>query len=645
MKDIIRVAASSPRVRAGNVDFNLSQIRKYIREAKAAGVRVIAFPELCVTGYTCGDLFFNESLTGAAAAALLSLESEADGIAFAVGAPLNVRGRLCNCAFFYANKRILGVVPKLFLSNSGEFSEKRWFRPGYEFGEESVILGGRSIPFGAGLVFEGEDGNSVGIEICEDFWTPIPPGAYLAMGGANIILNLSTSPASAGKRDYRRSLVVGQSARLMTLYVYACSAYEESTSDYICDGHSLIASGGVCLAESAGYIDGDYMLLADSDLGCAKADRKKASRFSDSVFYNKVSEKIRYISAEGLRFTAENAPADKLKINRYPFIPQDAADLAERVQQLYEMQTAALARRLELTGSRPVIGVSGGLDSTLALLVAVGAAERLGRSATDVLGITMPCFGTSGATLSNSLELMGGLGIEARTIDISDSVRQHLCDIGQPDRLYDVTYENAQARERTQVLMDVANMVRGLVVGTGDLSELALGWCTYGGDQMSMYGVNSSVPKTLIREMVRILAGKERFTAVRDTLLRVVAQPISPELLPPDAVSGGIAQKTEDIVGPYELHDFFLFYMVRFGYSPAKIYGLSKLAFAGVFDDATILRWLKTFLSRFFASQFKRSCAPDSVMMGSVFLSPRGGWNMPADTDGTLWLREAETLG
>lgn len=643
MKDIIRVGAAAPSVRAGNVDFNLSQIRKYIREAKEKGVRVLAFPELCLTGYTCGDLFLNESLTDAAAAALLSLEREADGIAFAVGAPLRLRGRLCNCAIFFARKKILGVIPKLYLANDGVASERRLFRPGWEFGEESIPLGGRDIPFGGGLIFEGEDGTAVGIEICEDFWTPIPPGSYLAMGGANIILNLSASPASAGKRERRRSLVAEQSARLMALYVYACAGYEESTADFVCDGHSIIASGGRCIAESEGYADCDYLLFADSDLGCGRADRVRSSSFSDSVFINKVPEKIRYIKEPGLRYTCGDPPADRLCINRYPFIPEGEATLGGRVAQLFELQATALSRRLELTGCRPVIGVSGGLDSTLALLVALRALERLGRPASDVLGITMPCFGTGSATFSTATELMESLGVESRTINIEAAVRRHFADIGQPEDRYDAAYENAQARERTQVLMDIANSVGGLVVGTGDLSELALGWCTYNGDHMSMYAVNASLPKTLIREMVRLLAGYERFAPAGEILRRVIEQPISPELLPPDA-EGGISQRTEDIVGPYELHDFFLFYMLRFGYSPGKIFYLAKLAFAGSFSDEDIKGWLKVFLRRFFSSQFKRSVSPDSVMLGSVFLSPRGGWNVPSDADGSLWLREAEQL-
>ena len=644
MKDIIRVAVASLRVRPGNVDFNLAQIKKYIHQAKEQGVRILAFPELSITGYSCGDLFLHESLTDAAADALLSLESEADGIAFALGAPIKIRGRLCNCAVFYANKKIMGIVPKLFLANDGVFSERRIFRPGWEFGEKFIRFGDRDIPFGDGLIFEGEDGVGVGIEICEDVWTPIPPATYLAMGGANVIINLSTSPASAGKRERRRSLVLGQSASLMTVYIYACSSYEESTADYICAGHSIIASSGLCLAESREFAACDYLLVADSDLGCGRFDRARSSSYSDSVMYNKVLDKVRYVSDPGLRYICENPPVDKLKINRFPFIPSDDATLKERVAQLFELQAAALARRLELTGCRPVLGISGGLDSTLALLVSIRAVERLGRPASYVLGLTMPCFGTSSATLSGANELMSGLGIEHRTINIAASVKQHFADIGQPEGLYDATYENAQARERTQVLMDIANSVRGLVVGTGDLSELALGWCTFNGDHMSMFAVNSSLPKTLIREMVRVLADYECFSAVKDTLLRIVAQPISPELLPPDATSGSIAQKTEDIVGPYELHDFFLFYLVRFGYSPTKIYELAKIAFAGVFPDDVIKSWLKVFFRRFFSSQFKRSVSPDSVMLGSVFLSPRGGWNVPSDADGSAWLRECDQL-
>ncbi len=644
MKDIIRVAAAVPRVRPGNVDFNLSETIKYIRRAKDEGVKLLVLPELGITGYSCGDMFFSDILTEAALAALISLEREADGISFAAGAPLKVGGQLCNCAFFYANRRIVGVVPKIFLPNNAEFTEKRWFKPGYEAGVDFVNIGGRDIPFGEGLIFVGEDGNSVGIELCEDFWTPIPPATYLSMGGANIILNLSASPSAAGKREYRRSLVVSQSARLMVLYVYASSGSGEAVSDAVFSGHSIIASGGVCLAENKNYVDSDYLLVTDSDLGCTRADRMKTNRFRDSVYYNRVFEKVRRIAPSGLRFTDENPPADLLKISRHPFVPSDPAALSERVSQLFEMQSAALARRLELTRCRPVIGISGGLDSTLALLVTLGALDRLGRPSSDALGITMPSFGTSEATYKNALELMESLGVESRVVNITESVGLHFSDIGQPEGVFDVTYENAQARERTQVLMDTANMVGGLVVGTGDLSELALGWSTYNGDHMSMYGVNASLPKTLIVHMVRILAQTERFAPARDALLRVVSLPISPELLPPDAASGKIAQKTEDIVGPYELHDFFLFYLLRFGFSPKKIYELASLAFVGYFSPEEIKKWLLIFHRRFFSSQFKRSCSPDSPMLGSVFLSPRGGWNVPSDAEGALWIKEIERL-
>ncbi|MGI6166757.1 MAG: NAD(+) synthase [Eubacteriales bacterium] len=643
MKDIIRVAAAVPRVVPGNVDFNLAETIKYIRAAKEKQVRLLVFPELGITGYTCGDLFFCENLLKAAQDALLSLEKEAEDIAFAVGAPLLVAGRLCNCAFFFAGGHLLGVVPKLYLPNYREFSEKRWFRSGFDVPTDSVVIGGRRFPFGQGLVFEGEDGVSVGIEICEDLMAPIPPSSFLALGGANIILNLSSSSEAAKKHEYRRSLVVGQSARLLALYVYTSSGYGESVADYVASGHSIIASGGICLAENKNYVDSGNMIYADSDLGCNMADRQRYSSFSDAALYNDVFGKIRYIRKDGLRFTCDNPPADALRLSRYPFVPQDEPALRERVSQLFEMQTTALSRRLETTGLRPVIGVSGGLDSTLALLVSIAAVEKLGRPASNVLGITLPCFGTSTATLDNANRLMEALGVESRTIDISESVRQHFKDVGHPGDIYDIAYENAQARERTQVLMDICNMTGGLMVGPGDMSELALGWCTFGGDHMSMYAPNASLPKTLIRRMVRCLADTDRFSPAREALLNIVNQPISPELIPPDA-NGDISQKTEDIIGPYELHDFFLYYLIRYGFGPTKIYELACLAFSDVRSNDEIKHCLKVFFTRFFGSQFKRSCMSDSVMMGSVFLSPRGGWNMPSDADGTLWRREIERL-
>lgn len=643
MKDVIRVAAAVPAVRPGNVSFNLEQTIKYIREARAAGVRVLAMPELGLTGYSCGDMFFSGRLQAAVLDAVAALEREADDITFAVGAPLVVEGRLFNCALLYSGGRLVGVVPKMYLPNYGEFSEKRVFSSGLGAHSSTVRLLGRDIPFGGGLVFRDCNGLGIGIELCEDAWAPIPPSSALALGGANIILNLSASTAMAAKHVYRRQMVTDLSARLMALYVYTSAGCTESTADYVCCGSAIIASGGVCLAENKKYIDNDYLLCADSDLGCCRMERQRIDRFGDCVAATGAVTQVRYVELEH-SLTCANAPGDLLKLSPYPFIPADEAERRERIEQVFELQTVALARRMQLTGCRPVIGVSGGLDSTLALMVAINASERLGKGPEHVLGITMPCFGTSGATYKNSLALMQSLRIEARTVVIGDSVKQHFADIGHAEDVYDAAYENAQARERTQVLMDVANMVNGLVIGTGDMSELALGWCTYNGDHMSMYAVNASIPKTLIREMVRVLADDTRFVAAREYLLTVVGQPISPELLPPDAVSGGIAQKTEDIVGPYELHDFFLFYMLRFGCAPAKLFELAVLAFRGRYDAATIKHWLVRFLRRFFTQQFKRSCAPDGVLTGSVFISPRGGWNMPSDADGALWIKEAESI-
>lgn len=643
MKDVIRVAAAVPAVRPGSVSFNLEQTKKYIGKARAAGVRVLVMPELGLTGYSCGDLFFSQRLRDAVTGAIAELEAESKDITFAVGAPILTEGRLFNCALLFSGGKLVGVVPKMYLPNYGEFSEKRIFSSGLGAHSRTVRLLGRDIPFGQGLVFRDCDGLGIGIEVCEDAWAPIPPSTMLALGGANIILNLSASTTMAAKHIYRRNLVLDMSARLMAMYVYTSAGYTESTADFVCSGYSAIASGGVCLAENKNYLDSEYLIYTDSDLGCCRAERMRIDRFGDCVADTDACSRVRTVELD-VRFTRDDAPCDMLKISPYPFIPTDENDRKQRVAEIFDMQCTALARRLQLTGSRPVIGVSGGLDSTLALMVAIGASAKTGHGPEYVLGITMPCFGTSGATYKNSLALMQSLGIEARTVVIGDSVKQHFSDIGHAQDVYDAAYENAQARERTQVLMDVANMERGLVIGTGDLSELALGWCTYNGDHMSMYAVNCSIPKTLIREMVRILADDERFAKAGEYLMTVVGQPISPELLPPDAKSGTIAQKTEDIVGPYELHDFFLFYMIRFGYGPAKIFELAQLAFRGRYDDATIKHWLVKFMRRFFTQQFKRSCAPDGVLTGSVFVSPRGGWNVPSDTDGSLWIQEAESI-
>lgn len=643
MKDVIRLAAAVPTVRAGNVGFNLEQIKKYIRAAKADGVRVLVTPELGLSGYSCGDLFFSECLQSAVMRAIAELAPETVGITVAVGAPIRHEGRLFNCALLYSDGSLVGVVPKMYLPNYGEFSEKRFFASGMDSRSEVILLNGQYVPFGEGLVFDDCNGVGIGIEICEDCWAPITPSAMLALGGADIILNLSASTQMVAKDAYRSSMVTGLSARLMATYMYVSSGYTESTADYVCSGYSAIASGGVLLEESKKFIDGDYMICADADLSYCRAERQRVNRFGDCAYRADAYSAVRTVGLDN-SFTLEDAPIDHMKIGPYPFIPTDMKERRERVAQLYELQCAALARRMELTGNRPVLGISGGLDSTLALLVAIGASARLGHGADYVIAVTMPCFGTSGTTYKNSLALMENLKVSARTVVIGDSVKQHFKDIGHAENVYDAAYENAQARERTQVLMDIANMERGLVIGTGDLSELALGWCTYNGDHMSMYAVNASIPKTLIREMVRTLADDERFAAARDYLLDIVGQPISPELLPPDAVSGQIAQKTEDIVGPYELHDFFLFYMVRFGFGPSKLFEMATLAFRGRYDRETIKKWLVKFMRRFFTQQFKRSCAPDGAFTGSVFLSPRGGWNVPSDTDGSMWIAEAESL-
>lgn len=625
----IKVAAVTPEVTVADTQKNAKIICDDILQATALGAKIIVFPELCLTGYTCADLFYHDVLLKNALRALsdvVSCSIGADALIF-VGCPLRHSGKLYNCAVAINNGKILGAVPKTFLPNYNEFYEKRWFAPAPEQSEEISLLG-QTVPFGRGILFccEQMQNLTVGAEICEDLWTPMPPSVTLALSGATITVNLSASNECVGKSEYRKALVSSQSARLVCGYVYCSAGDGESTTDLVFSGHNIIAENGRVLAESNLFENEITVSEIDVDfLSCERAKIYPAE-------ITRKADKIVYFSIKKEQTSLTRA------FSRYPFVPKDSDELHSRAKLILTMQSKALAKRIDHTHTKSlVIGVSGGLDSSLALIVAKLASEA-SKTKPEVIAVTMPCFGTTDRTHDNSIKLSEALGVTLKEVDIKKAVLQHFEDIGQNVGTYDVTYENGQARERTQVLMDIANKTGGMVVGTGDLSELALGWATYNGDHMSMYGVNASVPKTLIRYLINHYAlSADKKT--KEVLGDILDTPVSPELLPSDGKN--ISQKTEDLVGPYELHDFFLYYMLRMYYSPKKIFRVAKLAFPD-YDEKTIAGWLKVFVRRFFAQQFKRSCLPDGVKIGSVSLSPRGDWRMPSDAAAACWLTEAE---
>ena len=630
----IRAAAASPRLRVADCAYNRDRIIEAIRRAQALDAQLLVLPELAVTGYTCGDLFGQQTLLEGALEALLDIAAATEGgdLLAVVGAPLVKEGRLYNCAAVLQDGEILGVVPKRNLPGYGEFYETRNFTPGP--GEVSgLVLGESWVPFGGNLLFRCRElpDFCLGVEICEDLWVPSPPSGALAAAGATVIANPSASDECIAKADYRRTLVAGQSARLVCGYVYADCGPGESTTDLVFSGHNLIGENGALLAESPPF--GEGFAVTELDLERLAGQRRRTTTWP-------LPPREEFTEVE---FSMALRPVALTRaVSPTPFVPGDPASRAARCREILAIQAQGLAKRLEHTGaSTAVLGISGGLDSTLALLAAVRAMDLLGRPREDILAVTMPCFGTSARTRRNAGDLCRALGVRLKTVDITGAVKGHLADIGHDGATPDVTYENAQARERTQVLMDLTNLSGGLVVGTGDLSELALGWATYNGDHMSMYGVNASVPKTLVRHMVETFA-LEAPEELRRVLLDILDTPVSPELLP--ARDGEITQKTEDLVGPYELHDFFLYYTVRWGFPPRKVFRLAKYAFAGAWDGETILKWQKVFLRRFFAQQFKRSCLPDGPKVGTVALSPRGDWRMPSDASAALWLRELEEL-
>lgn len=638
MQELLRAAAAVPKLSLANVDANLTEHLRLLSEAKEKGAALVVFPELSLTGYTCGDLFFQQTLWRDAAEGLRRLrDAMPTGVVAVVGAPVRLEAGLYNCAVVMERGRLLGAVPKMCLPNSGEFYEKRWFRSGA--GVEGQALDLPELRVGE-AVFTGADGARFGVELCEDLWAPLPPSTWLTLAGAEVIVNLSASNELIAKREYRQELVRQQSARCLCGYVYVSAGCGESTSDLVFSGHSMVASCGGMLRENEGYLTEDYVLTADIDLGRIRADRAKQTSFGDCAVLCK--RDVPTIAAETPLFLPDDAAPD-LRVPKHPFIPADRAQRQMRCAQIFAMQATALAQRLKITGGKVVVGISGGLDSTLALLAACKAVDLLGLPRTNILGITMPCFGTTDWTYQSALELMRTLGVELREIPIHEAVRLHFRDIGHDESDHSVTYENAQARERTQILMDVANKTGGIVLGTGDLSEIALGWSTYNADHMSMYGVNAGVPKTLVRWIIQTASENPEFAASKAVLERILDTPISPELLPPDE-HGRIAQQTEDLVGPYALHDFFLYYAIRFGYPPKKVFELCRMAFRDDFSDAVILKWLKNFYRRFWNQQFKRNCMPDGVKIGSIALSPRGDWRMPSEAQSAAWLRACDEL-
>ena len=636
----IKTAAVTPKVQVADPEGNAREIIRLAKEAAGNGAKIIAFPELCITGYTCGDLFLQELLLESAKEALLQIireTRELDALIFA-GLPWEKEGKLYNVAAVFQGGKLLGLVPKTCIPNYGEFYELRHFARGNQEADAVWTDSGDGerdyIPFGTRLLFTCEEmpGLAVAAEICEDVWVPDPPSIHHALAGATVIVNCSASDETTGKDAYREALISGQSARLVCGYIYANAGEGESSQDLVFSGHNLIAENGKILSRSARFKN--ETIYADLDIARIVGERRRMTTFfsrTDAVY-----------TEIGFHLNKEETKLSRF-IDPAPFVPDDSQDRQKRCEEIFAIQYMGLKKRLEHTCSRTaVVGISGGLDSTLALLVAVRAFDSLGLPRKGILGVTMPCFGTTDRTYRNACELVRKLGGTLREVDIREAVTTHFRDIGHDPEVHDVTYENSQARERTQVLMDLANQSGGLVIGTGDMSELALGWATYNGDHMSMYGVNAGVPKTLVRHLVRYYADTCGDPELAATLLDVLDTPVSPELLPPK--DGVIAQKTEDLVGPYELHDFFLYYVLRFGFTPSKIYRLARLAFAGVYGDDTILKWLKTFYRRFFTQQFKRSCLPDGPKVGSVAVSPRGDLRMPSDASAAIWLKELETL-
>ena len=636
----VKVASAIPSVKVADCQYNVEQIESLIVQAEGHGVEIICLPELSLTAYTCQDLFQQQLLLEEAEMALIHLMNftRSLDIISIVGLPVTYKGSLLNCAAVIQKGKILGMIPKTYLPNYKEFYEKRWFTSGIDIAAGSLLVCGQQVPLNQFILFR-TPSCTFGVEICEDMWAPIPPSSYLAMQGADIIFNLSADNDLVGKYDYLKSLLAQQSARTISGYVFSSCGYGESTQDVVFSAKGLVYENGVLLAETPRHQLETQLLETEIDVERIRTERRINTTFAACASQSR-KEAATIIETERTEMREFGITR---KIDPQPFVPS-GKDLDERCREIFSIQTEGLAKRISHTGAQTVVvGISGGLDSTLALLVCVKAFDRLGISRRGIVGITMPGFGTTDRTYTNAVNLMKLLGITIREISIKDACIQHFKDLGHDMETHDVTYENSQARERTQILMDAANQMNGLVIGTGDLSELALGWATYNGDHMSMYGVNASVPKTLVRHLVKWVAEDNQDESTRTILMDIVDTPISPELIPADE-EGNITQKTEDLVGPYELHDFFLYYTLRWGFRPQKIFFLTKEAFGTEYTDEVIKHWLKTFYRRFFAQQFKRSCLPDGPKVGSCSLSPRGDWRMPSDASASMWLKECENL-
>jgi NAD+ synthase (glutamine-hydrolysing) len=631
----IKVAAAVPSIKVADVDYNIQQIESLAAQAEGQGVEVMVTPELCVTGYSCQDLFREQLLLDKAEEGILRLLdfTRKLDVIIIVGCPVVINSLLYNCAVMVQHGQILGIVPKTYLPNYGEFYEKRWFASAQDLNPTDISFAGGLVKVSAEpLLIKTCHGVKFGVEICEDVWAPIPPSNNLALAGADIIFNLSASDELIGKHKYLCSLLAQQSARTISGYVYASAGFGESTQDVVYGGNAMVFENGKLLVEGDRFTLQPQIKIAQLDV-----EKLRTERRHNTTFIN--AQREANANVVDAKSVCQRDFELIREIDPHPFIPKDS-DMQASCEEILNIQVSGLIKRLyHINAQKAVIGISGGLDSTLALLITVKAFDKLGLDRKGIIGITMPGFGTTDRTYQNAMKLMETLGITIREISIAKAVTQHFEDIGHDMKIHDVTYENSQARERTQILMDVANQVNGIVVGTGDLSELALGWATYNGDHMSMYGVNAGVPKTLIRYLVSYVAGE----MATDTLLDIIDTPISPELIPADE-KGHIKQKTEDLVGPYELHDFFIYYFLRYGFSPSKIFVMAKKAFANDYDDETIKKWLKTFCRRFFTQQFKRSCLPDGPKVGSVSLSPRGDWRMPSDASYALWMQECEKL-
>lgn len=641
----IKVAAAIPSVKVADCSYNVQQIESLIAMAEGKGVEVIVFPELCITGYTCQDLFKQTLLLEQAETSVLMLldfTRKLDIISI-VGVPVVVGDLLLNCAAVIQKGDLLGFVPKTYLPNYSEFYEKRWFASSQDLQPSEIRFAGNKIVVTPQpTLFRTCDGAMFGVEICEDVWAPVPPSCNLALSGADIIFNLSASDELIGKHDYLKGLLAQQSARMISGYVYSGCGFGESTQDVVYGGNAIACENGQLLAESERFALDSQLIITQIDVEKIRNERRTNSTYINA----QRGHDSRIVNAHTVMPRDFELIRD---VDPHPFIPK-TDDMEKSCDEIFSIQVAGLAKRLVHTGCKTVVvGISGGLDSTLALLVCVRTFDKLQLSRKGIVGVTMPGFGTTDRTYNNAVNLMKSLGITLREISIADAVKQHFNDIGHDINVHDVTYENSQARERTQILMDLSNQLGALVIGTGDLSELALGWATYNGDHMSMYGVNAGVPKTLIKYLVKFVATSEDSDETRSILLDIIDTPISPELIPADE-AGNITQKTEDLVGPYELHDFFLYHIIRFGYRPSKIFMLARKAFDGsnpeapFYDDETIKKWLTIFLRRFFNQQFKRSCLPDGPKVGSVSLSPRGDWRMPSDASSALWLKECEQI-